>query len=815
VLDDQAAREQKGRLLTPDGRRISPGAVERGLRINIAAGSLGMIWVVALGLTTTLFMEALGASGVQIGLVVTVQQLAMAVQIPAAYFAERLVARKTYWATIGIIQRMLWFIPAVLPFVFASNRELAAWCMLGVVAASAVLMYMAAPSWFSWMADLVPDRLRGRFWGVRQSVSMAACLVGLVLTGWLLDRFSDAGGPGGGFKGYTLAFVLAAVAGTLEIVVHLWVPEPRSSGAHRDSRLLARIITPLRDRDFMWSTLAFGFWTFAIGLVGSFYLVYLRREFSVTYSQLTALSIAASIASVWSGPVWGRLMDAIGSRAFGGLMLLLLPLFLLVWFFVKAVDITLQLPLGVTLVVPQPILLLFVVNLVAGAFYSGVSLCQLSISTALAPREGRTMAMAVHWTLVGLIGAGGPIVGGAIMDHVTANPLPWRLPTGTPVGFHQVLVTLHIAVLWFVVLPLLMRIKRRPGEVPVSMLTGNPLRTVAMIQSIIQVGGATGSRLRAAAARKVGRGDAPVLVPTLVEQLDDPSTDVREEAALALGRVGAPEAVEALVRKLDDPESDLGPQIARALREARQPATLDPLVRQLASRDRETRVESARALGAIGDRRAGPPLMSLLRETDDPKVVSASSDALAQLGEIAAVYEILPRMKATRNPVLARSLAVAVGNLLGQEDDFYALLVAEQQEPASAVPTRLARIVRAARRRRPRRDPLPRRVVGLIDELDAAYDDERYADCTEKLFALAVCLRECERSPAGDGGRSRAEESAQRRGVGMWYLDLLRSHWSEANLGEPGRIGVLLGIHVVTCMVMRWDKRRGPATRSE
>ena len=69
-----------------------------------------MMWAAtALGMATTMFMECNGASGVMIGMIVTVQQLAMATQIPAALFAERLTARKKYWAILTIIQRVMWF----------------------------------------------------------------------------------------------------------------------------------------------------------------------------------------------------------------------------------------------------------------------------------------------------------------------------------------------------------------------------------------------------------------------------------------------------------------------------------------------------------------------------------------------------------------------------------------------------------------------------------------------------------------------------------------------------------------------------------
>ena len=101
------------------------------------------------------------------------------------------------------------------------------------------------------------------------------------------------------------------------------------------------------------------------------------------------------------------------------------------------------------------------------------------------------------------------------------------------------------------------------------------------------------------------------------------------------------------MKKLSDPQADLAPQIARALRRAKDPRSVDALLLRLRDPDRETAAESARALGEIGDLRAADPLLDLLHGSSDMKVVSASSEALARLGAMAAIYEILPRLQET------------------------------------------------------------------------------------------------------------------------------------------------------------------------
>lgn len=796
-------------LIATDGRRITRRAVERGLRINIVAGAFGMVWVAgAMGIASTMFMEELGASGVVIGLVVTIQQVAMFMQIPAAFVADRLPARKPFWATCVMTQRMLWFIPAVLPFLFAGRNSVMIWGMLGVVAVSSLLAQTGTAPWFSWMADFVPERTRGRFWGVRQSMTMVAYLLAVAVTGWLLDRFPEPGTPGGSFVGFSLVFALAALAGTVDIVIHLWVPEPRPERSAVRLSLLSRALGPFKDPDFLWLTVAFGSWTFALGVVGSFGMIYLKRHFGVEYSHLAAITIAASLGAALSGIGWGRVLDMVGARAFGGVMLLITPLFGAVWFFVRDLSVTVSLPSLGSLSVPQPIFLLAIVNLFAGACYHGVALSHFSLSAAVVPKEGRTIAMAVHWTCVGLLGALGPVLGGRVMDYVEVHPFSGALPTGTAISFFHVLVLIQVVVIWVVTLPLLMRVRKRTGDISVRLLIANPLRTVSVIQNILSVSATATSRKRADAVRRIGEKGAVFAVSDLIEKLDDPAAEVREEATVALARLGTPEAVDALVRRLENPESDLGPQIARALRECKSAETVDVLLRQLDSEDRETKAESARTLGEIGDPRARESLLGMLRGSNDAKLVTASSEALGRLGEMAAVYDILPRMKKTRNPVLQRSLAVAVGDLLGGRERFYRLLMQEQESTGSGVTRRVDNSLRKIRGAFGKQHPeLCRDVTRRAHDLEDAYERGRYDDAAALLHDIAHVLKRSLASPVAGG------YDAERLTIGFWYVDLLHTYWPHEEFGPHDSIDILLGIHFLTSFMEALNVPSKPFSR--
>ena len=798
--------------------RLSELEVHRGLRVNILAGSIGMMFVsVAAGVPLTMLLEQLGATGVQMGLIVTLQQSTMLVQIPAAFLAGRLSRRKPYWAALALVHRILWFGPALLPLLLQEQPQAAVWSVIACVSLSAAFAQLTVPVWFAWMADLVPPREGGRFWGLRQSVTTLAFVFMSAFSGWLLDRFAGPSSPSGSYAGFSIVFSIATLLGAMDIIVHLWVPEPPAARAAAPPRILPQLRAIAGQRDFRLLTLAMGAWFFALGVTGALGNVYLKRDFGLTYSHLAVLQIAGSLGAVAAGVLFGYVIDRIGPRVFGLILMAAGPLLGAAWFFIYPGSVRLPGP-GGGWMIPQPVALLSLTNFLAGGLYSGVGLCQINLLGALAPRESRTVAMAVHWTTLGAIGMLGPLFGGWAMDHFAALSPGWRLPSGPEFSFFHALVLAQIAAAWGLAAPLLSGVSRRREEPSLAdaltrLLPPNPLRTFGYIHSVWQAAASTSAESRARAVQRLGDHRAALPVRDLIGRLEDPDPDVREAAALALGRIGSPEAVHALVAELEDPESDLAPQVARALRGLRDPSSVDALVRRLRDDDRDTLSESARTLGEIGDHRAAGPLRELLQHTADSKVVVASSAALSRLGEIAAIYDILPRMKATRNPVLRRTLAVAVADLLGEPGEFYGHLVREEETrgiEASRLLDDLRRSLEGAGA--PGEDAPREHMLIQLPIFLAAYERDDVPACGEALWAVGAGLA---RLLCGGGAPGETPERLMARvqgrdprfALGLWYLDLLRQHWDPLGLGHRDRTDILLGLYVVACARRRHHGR--------
>lgn len=427
------------------------------LGMNTVAGSFGSAWnAMTFGMPLIMFMQAIGASGVVIGLVTTVRLLAVSGQILGALGSEQLRARKPFWGRMALVHRSLWFLIAALAFFCTREQWWLSIAIVGVVGASELLGNASAAPWLSWMAELIPTPIAGRFWGIRQSVSTAAALGGLALAGQILDATRNARTGEAQPRGFATVFAIAACVGIADIVVHHFVLEPRPTPTPQGAALRERIMAPFGNRDFRLLTYSLAVWNFGFSMTTAFAFVYLKRDFNVTYSQLAAIGIAAALGAILTGFHFGQAMDRMGARAFAGILLLTTPLTLAPWLMVNHGTLTVG-PFSF----PQSIALLSAASVAGGAVSAAIILCQYRLAAELTLPQGRTMSMAVHWTFVSILGALGPTAGGLVMDYFPRR-LDLRIPSGLPFSFFHAQLILFTLLLWLVALPLLMAI--RPAD---------------------------------------------------------------------------------------------------------------------------------------------------------------------------------------------------------------------------------------------------------------------------------------------------------------------------------------------------------------
>ncbi|MEI6714260.1 MAG: MFS transporter [Verrucomicrobiota bacterium] len=433
--------------------------MNRSLRINIAAGAIGMFWlVVPLGAPLPLLMQSVAASATQLGILSAVWQIATLAQIPAAFIAESMPQRKPLWAVTSILHRILWATPAALPLLFPHNRELWPVVLIFALGLSNILANLGTASWLSWMADIVPPESAGRFWSIRQVILSISMIIATALYGWILDSFGNTDTP---FRGFQWVFLLCSLTGVLDIVLHCFVTEPAHKRPAVSIPWKTRFAKPFENRGFTILTTALAAWIgaqaflgYTIGVPGFFSMVHLRETFGASYSQASLIFITACLGAVLFTPWLGRWIDKAGAQNVLIRLVFLGPISMAPWCFIQPGSVQLG-----PFTCPSAVLWISLAALFQGPIYTGTLLCQYRLIQVYTRPEGRTMAMALHSSIVGLGGAIAAVGAGFLKDLIPPESLT-RLP-GHFYSF-DLLVLLHAMLAYGAVFPLTRALQNEP-----------------------------------------------------------------------------------------------------------------------------------------------------------------------------------------------------------------------------------------------------------------------------------------------------------------------------------------------------------------
>lgn len=688
----------------------------RGMRVSTVEGLFASWWLtLTLGAIPQGFALYLDATPFVIGLLGSLQAVAGLFSLVGAFLVERRSERHLYVAFIAGGGRTLWILVAAAALWLSKPAALS--LLLTVMGVSWAMLNLAQPAWTSWMNDLVPKDMRGRYFARRGVIVGLFSLVAGPLSGRFLDVGRETLGPSVAFA---LLFGAAGLFGIGNFLTFLRQPEPPYQRASEPPALnLEYFRAPLRDKPFARFLLVFALWVFAQSVAGPFFTVYMLETLRLSFFQVQLLNGIAGVVALIMMPAVGFLADKYGNKpiyviAYG--IVTTLPLF---WALTRT-----DMPwLTWTLIVA--------VQILTGVVNAAMGLTQFNLMLALSRPDQTARYSAVWGTAVGVAGFLGPLMGGVIADATLNVNIP---AGGFNIGAYKI-TFLVSAALRLAILPLLRSLTEAEStevrEVLGHMAASKPL---ASVRHLRRLRGPAQPQERARSAQALGRMKERLAVEELVAALNDPMLTVRRQAAIALGELGDARAVEPLLQKVRDPAAGSRVQAAVALGKIGDTRAVDPLIAALAAdggrdmafvqaavhalgrlrapRATESLLEIAEAphhparataIQSLGDMRAGEAadhLVEILESDEelDPQELSALGDALVKLGESDAIIPFLERLPEADTTLMRQDLAAHAGALIGPADEFYGWLSRDEYDREAALAQMLNGHARELRR---------------------------------------------------------------------------------------------------------------------
>ncbi|MBI3578895.1 MAG: MFS transporter [Ignavibacteriales bacterium] len=390
-----------------------PEEVHRSLQYAVTEGALAGIMAVFIGgVVLTGLALALGANDFVIGVIAAIQAGANLLQIRAFHTLERRGHRRRMAVKFAAACRLMWVPICALIFItvepFASYRI---WIFLVLFALSVGLGVFSFVPWVAWLVELVPQRIRGRFFAQR---NLAAGAVGVVFgigAGKFIDVWNEqtVGPPEYAFA---VLIVFGMIFGFWAVATQNKMYEPPFPQPKSPLTFLESLKAPFSDINFRRVFYFRMFYDLSLGMAGTFYGVYMLTQVGLSFTFVSAMVLVSTLANLLSLKMWGRMLDTYGNKPVLYICLIGKFVFAALWLFTSATTFW-----------------LYIIIHLFGIFDAGNSVAVPNLVYKIAPAERRANYITVDGTVVGIAATVAPLIGGSLAVLCSH----WSVELG---GFH-------------------------------------------------------------------------------------------------------------------------------------------------------------------------------------------------------------------------------------------------------------------------------------------------------------------------------------------------------------------------------------------
>lgn len=387
-------------------------SVRTSLRASTIDGGLSTVFSnITGGVLVSSFLLDLGASPFEIGMLASLPMITNLLQPLGALLSNRTNSRHDYGIWTFLPSRLLWLI-LLIGIIFRSTSpdfsSQLVYLTLILVVVSNILAALGSASWMSWLAALVPPKLRGRYYSVRNIVSNVASLLCLPIASFVISNWQ-----GGTIAGYGIVLSVSILAGLASLTCQHFMIDINPQNYQIEDKqeddqvnIFTNLIAPFKDRNLVIFLIYFGLWGFAVNLSTPFFNLYMLENLNVDITWVTLFNSLSSGANMLMLLVWGRQSDRVGNRPlliFAGLAITITPLF---WLLTGIVQVQSQL---------WTYLLIF--HLFLGGTWAAIDLGTNNIQIAIAPIQHQATFFAIASAVAGVGSALGTTAGGTLAQY--------------------------------------------------------------------------------------------------------------------------------------------------------------------------------------------------------------------------------------------------------------------------------------------------------------------------------------------------------------------------------------------------------------
>jgi len=388
--------------LTPEETEKALGKmIKQGVAVQVRTTLTESVFLVG-------FALLLQAPNTVIGILAAIPSVTQFLQIPAIILVERMRNRRRLNFLTQLGNRLGVLFMALIPFV--ATGQIGLILLIGAMTIQSTFTALGAPSWNSWLRDLVPPDRLGRFFSKRMALMGLMSIVVSLLGGYFISNWITNASPTDTFaqlSGYSIIFFIAFLSGMIAIYFTRTAPEPPMKTRQEKVSYSKLLAEPFKDENYSNLLKFSAAWELSTSFAGPFFTVYLLSEdiLGLEIAFVAGLVALTQLTSVVFLRLWGRLSDRFSNKS---ILQVTLPIFVIGTFLWTFSSIAREYGFLIPLII--------VIHVINGFSAAGVHLSTNNIGMRLAPRGESPSYLAARGSVIALVGTIAPITAGILAD---------------------------------------------------------------------------------------------------------------------------------------------------------------------------------------------------------------------------------------------------------------------------------------------------------------------------------------------------------------------------------------------------------------
>jgi len=356
------------------------------------------------GIFLTGFGVYLGVNDMLVGYLGLLPNICGIFLIGCGSILERFHNRKILVITLSLVSKSLICSIVLIPLLVSKNMQVYALIISVVIALT--LQALSGIALNNWLISVVPDKIRGRYFSIRQTFSLIINIILSLAAGRFMDVMVNK------FTGFLILFGLGMAMTIIEMFIFTKIKDqvPQKI-SERNFKFIDVLRLPLANKEFIRYIVYISVFFLILYISDSFTMVYMIRYLKLPYTSIIMMQMLMSVPQIFLLRVWGKISDKRGHHYI---------LAASIWFFAgETLFLGLTNMKNVFIFIPIAFIFAAIAN-------SGFIIGAFNRRYAIIPEKGRIIYDGFYNAITGVTFIAGPFIGGLIKSFLALNPFIQR-----------------------------------------------------------------------------------------------------------------------------------------------------------------------------------------------------------------------------------------------------------------------------------------------------------------------------------------------------------------------------------------------------